>query len=158
MRRIVDMTAGNRAIWFNKNHPGTVYLDLRPGTNPTFVVDSRDSKLADNHFDLVVFDPPHCAFGPKSTMAKSYGVWTTKQIRELLAGAAKEAYRISRPDALMAFKWNDHDFKFESALKLMQDYWLPLFGHHVSARKATRASTTYWALLHRKQPGSTEGE
>ena len=143
------MTAGDRAIWFNKKQPGVVFLDHRPEVEPTFVVDIRKMPLADDNFNLVVFDPPHANFGKNGNMTKNYGHYTAKQIKELIREGAKEAHRISRRDALMAFKWNNHDHKLESVLKLMPQ-WEPLFGHVVSARKATRASTTYWVMLRRK--------
>lgn len=152
MKRIVDMTAGNRAIWFNKRQPGTVFLDIREEVEPTFVVDATNTHLADDHFDLVVFDPPHVNFGKNARMSKNYGHHTTAQIKALITGAAKEAHRISRREAFMAFKWNDHDQKLPSVLKLMSKYWEPLFGHVVSARKATRANATYWVMLKRKEP------
>ncbi len=147
--RIVDLTAGNRAIWFNKDYPGVAYCDIRPEVEPKFLVNATNTHLAEDHFDLVVFDPPHANFGKNGNMTKIYGHWTAKQIKELISGAAKEAHRITRRNALMAFKWNDHDLKLEKALKLMSEYWEPLFGHVVSARKATRASTTFWVQLKR---------
>jgi hypothetical protein len=38
--RILDLTAGNRAIWFNKAHPLAVYIDKRAEVNPTIVADN----------------------------------------------------------------------------------------------------------------------
>jgi hypothetical protein len=37
---IVDLTAGNRAIWFNKNHPNAVFIDKRREVNPDIVADT----------------------------------------------------------------------------------------------------------------------
>lgn len=147
--RIVDLTAGNRAIWFNKQRPLTVWLDKREGVEPTFVLDSTKTSLADHHFDLAVFDPPHVNFGKNARMSKNYGHHTTKEIKDLIRGVSKEAHRITRQNALMAFKWNDHDQKLEKVLELMPE-WEPLFGHIVSKRKSTRANSTYWVLLARK--------
>jgi hypothetical protein len=148
--RIVDLTAGTRAVWFNKKYPGAVFLDIRPEVEPTFVLDSRNTHLADAHFDLAVFDPPHANFGKNGNMSKNYGHHTAKEIKEIIRGTAKEAHRICKPNALMAFKWNDHDLSLKSALALMADYWEPLFGHKTSVR-TMRASTTYWVQLRRRK-------
>ena len=62
-----------------------------------------------------------------------------------------EAHRICKPEAFMVFKWNDHDTKLESMLKLMSPYWKPLFGQTTSVR-TMRASTTYWVMLDKGKP------
>lgn len=154
--RIVDLTAGDRAIWFNKDHPLAVFVDIRESVEPTFVMDAKATCLADDHFDLVVFDPPHVNFGKNGKMSKNYGHHTTKEIKELIAGVSKEAHRISKHNGLMAFKWNDHDQKIEKVLAMMP-HWEPLFGHVVSARKATRANKTYWVML-RRRPTTPGGD
>lgn len=145
--RILDLTAGKRAIWFDKNHPDTVYLDKRPEVNPDLVADSRAlPKVIGRDFDLVVFDPPHVNFGKNGHMSQRYGHHTTAEILELIEQAAREAHRVTKPDALMALKWNDHDIKLERVLKLMPQ-WEPLFGH---LTKDGPGSKTYWAMLRRK--------
>ena len=107
--RILDMTAGNRGIWFNKNHPEALYMDIRPEVKPDIVADFRENSIPAytiaNPYDLVVFDPPHLNFGAKSNMSKCYGHHTTAEILELVEKGAEHAWRVTRPDALMAFKW-----------------------------------------------------
>ncbi len=39
--KILDLTAGNRAIWFDKNNPLTIFIDKRKEVKPTYVRDSR---------------------------------------------------------------------------------------------------------------------
>ena len=148
--KILDLSAGNRAVWFNKQHPCATYLDLRPEVNPDIVCDTRNlPEQVGTGYDLVVFDPPHVNFGENAEMSKTYGYHTTDDIRDIISGSAKEAHRVSRPDALMAFKWNDHDQRFEKVLDLMSAWWEPLFGHKVSVR-TKHASTTQWVLLRRR--------
>ena len=144
--RIVDLTAGTRSIWFNKDQPGAIFIDIRKEVEPTFVRDARNTGLADQYFDVVVFDPPHANFGKNGKMSKNYGHHSAAEIKALITGAAKEAHRISKRNAVMSFKWNDHDLTLNSALKLMADYWTPLFGQKTSVR-TMRASTTYWVML-----------
>lgn len=144
--KILDLTSGNRAVWFNKNHPEAIYLDKRSEVNPTIVCDSgRIPDSAGSGFDLVCFDPPHMNCGPNSNMSKVYGYHTTAEILEFVTKAASEAHRLSKSNALMAFKWNSHDIKLERVLKLMPQ-WEPLFGH---LTKDGPRSQTYWVMLRR---------
>lgn len=58
--RILDMSAGNRAVWIDKKNPLATFLDLRAEVNPDIVCDTRTmSKIVKGKFDLFVFDPPH---------------------------------------------------------------------------------------------------
>lgn len=148
--KILDMSAGNRAIWFDKNHNLTTYLDIRPEVNPSIVCDTRELPLeVGNDYNLIVFDPPHVNFGANAEMSKTYGYHTTDEIRDIIRRSAKEAYRVSAADAIMAFKWNNHDQKLDNVLDLMFEWWEPLFGHLVSTR-TKHSSQTYWIILRRK--------
>ena len=82
---ILDMTCGARLMWHQKNHPDTVYCDIRSGTetlsdgrevhiNPDQIVDFRKLPFPDDTFTLVNFDPPHLTkAGNTSWLAKSTG-------------------------------------------------------------------------------------
>lgn len=142
--KILDLTAGRRAIWFNKNHPDCVYLDKRSEVNPSVVCDIRDLPHTIGWgFDLIVFDPPHMNCGPNSNMSKTYGYHTTKEILETIKKGAHEAWLKSKADALMALKWNDHDIPLQRVFDLMPQ-WEPLFGH---ITKDGPGSKTYWCML-----------
>lgn len=144
--KILDLSAGKRAVWFNKNHPLAVYVDKRSEVNPTIIADTTKLPIAvGNNYDLVVFDPPHMNCGPNSNMSRVYGHHTTKQILETIEGTAKEAHRVTRSGAFMALKWNDHDIKLQRVFDLMPQ-WEPLFGH---LTKDGPGSKTYWAMLRR---------
>lgn len=149
--KIIDLSAGNRAVWFNQNHPEAVYVDIRPEVRPSVVADARALPAeVGAGYDLVVFDPPHKNAAASGNMSKrSYGHWTAEQITSILIGTAKEAHRISRPDALMAFKWNDHTRKLGSALKLISPWWEPLFGHGCRPQQRGK-SVTSWVMLKRR--------
>ena len=147
--RILYMSAGNRGIWFNKNNPLATFVDIRPEVVPDIVADTRSiPEDVGTDFDLIVFDPPHVNFGRGANMSKDYGHHTASEIRDIVCRSAIEAHRVSRENALMAFKWNDHDQKLERILDLMSKWWVPLFGHRV-AQKTKHSSSTYWVLLHR---------
>jgi hypothetical protein len=148
--KILDLSAGNRAVWFDKEYRDTVFVDRRAEVGPDFVADSRElpSKVG-NGFDLIVFDPPHMCCGPNGHMAERYGYIRTGEIKELIRLTAREAHRVSNPDALMAFKFNDHDISFRKALGLMSEWWEPLFGH-LTAMRTAHSSATQWIMLRRR--------
>lgn len=142
--KILDLSAGKRAIWFNKNHPLATYIDKRSEVNPTIVCDSRSlPEHAGSGYNLICFDPPHMNCGPNSNMSKVYGYHTTSEILDLIEETAKEAHRVAATNALMALKWNNHDIKLERIFNLMPQ-WEPLFGH---LTKDGPGSQTYWVLL-----------
>ena len=80
MAKILDVTCGDRTIWFQKNEPHTIYCDKRREEwdgmfgkvlnkqgkqkrrhlviDPDIQCDFTDLPFPDNSFSLVVFDPP----------------------------------------------------------------------------------------------------
>ncbi len=146
--RILDLSAGKRAVWFDKQYPDATYIDIRPEMEPDRVLDSQNLPFEADSFDLFVFDPPHVNFGKNAEMSKTYGWHTTDAIRELIQATAREAHRVGSTDSLMAFKWNNHDQKLDKVLNLMSEWWEPLFGHKVAMR-TKHASATTWVLLRR---------
>lgn len=145
--RILDLSAGRRAVWFNKKHPLATYVDKRPEVSPDVVADTTElPESIGKDFDLVVFDPPHMNFGPNSNMSSVYGYHTTAQIIATIEGTGKEAHRVTKPNALMALKWNDHDINIKKIFNLLPQ-WEPLFGH---LTKDGPGSKTYWAMLLRR--------
>jgi len=142
--KILDLSAGNRAIWYNKNHPLAIYLDKRASVNPTVVCDTRNIPGSiGKDFDLVVWDPPHMNCGPKSNMSATYGYHTTAEILDTIKKTSVSVHKITKPNALMAFKWNNHDIKLQRCFDLMAG-WEPLFGH---LTKDGPRSQTYWVML-----------
>jgi hypothetical protein len=150
--KIIDLSAGNRAIWFDKNHRDAVYVDIRPEVEPDIIADARalPAEIGDG-YDLIVFDPPHKNNAASGNMARNYGHWTALEITEILTGTAKEAWRIASPDGLMALKWNDHTRKLSTILALISQWWEPLFGHGAEPQQRGR-SKTHWVMLRRRQP------
>ena len=147
MMKILDMTAGNRAVWLTKSHHLVDYIDKRESVKPTFVMDSTKlPKEWKNKYNLVVLDPPHLNTGKNSNMAKCYGHHTTQEILDFVKGAGLEAHRVTKKNALMALKWNDHDIRLERVFKLLLPKWEPLFGHLTSKNNR---SQTFWVMLRR---------
>lgn len=147
--KILDLSAGNRAIWYDKNHPLATFIDKRAEVNPTIVCDSTQLPgSVPSDFDLVVFDPPHKNSGPKSNMSKCYGYHTTPEILATIEGTAKEAFRVTTAKGLMALKWNSADIRLDRVFALMPQ-WEPLFGH---LTKDGPRSQTYWVMLRKVNP------
>ena len=145
--KVLDLSAGRRAIWFNKKHPFAIFLDKRAEVNPDIVCDTRNIPAsAGSGFDLVVFDPPHMNCGPNSNMSKVYGYHTTAEILDTIEKTAAEAHRVSKRKALMALKWNNHDISLQRVFNLMPQ-WEPLFGH---LTKDGPGSQTYWVMLSKR--------
>lgn len=146
--RILDATAGNRAVWFEKEYPDTTYLDLREtGGLRNEIGDCRRTRFENGTFDLVIFDPPHMTCGPNSRMASRYGHYLTEEIRTLVRDAFVEFHRILKSDGLVAFKWNSHDTSLDRILN-------PVVGFDrlvgvPTAMRTKHSSTTYWVLLRR---------
>lgn len=143
-------------MWFDRDYPEATFIDIRPEVAPSIVADSRElPPEVGEGYDLVVFDPPHDNFGAKSKFSQAYGHHTWEEIRDIVKRTAQEAWRVTKPDALMAFKWNTHTHKLGTILLLVQDWWEPLFGNLTSShrRHLTRAdkkSETYWTMLRRR--------
>lgn len=143
--KILDLSAGNRAIWFNKKHPLALYLDKRAEVEPDIVCDTRSLKGIGFDFDLIVWDPPHKNCGPNSNMSKTYGYHTTEEILDTIEKTAREVWSHTKKNGLMALKWNTSDIKLDRVFKLMP-LWEPLFGH---LTKVSSRSQTYWVMLRR---------
>jgi len=150
--KILDLTAGKRAIWFDKNHPMALFLDKRKSVKPDIVCDTRSiPDEAGSGFDLVVYDPPHMNCGPNSNMSKVYGYHTTADILDSIEKTSREAHRVTKINALMALKWNNHDIRLQRVFDLMPQ-WEPLFGH---LTKDGPGSQTYWTMLRRLNEGES---
>ena len=95
-KRILDVTCGDRTIWFQKNEPHTIYCDIRREEwegdfgrvlnangkkkhrhlviDPDIQCSFTDLPFESESFNLVVFDPPHiCNLGQNAWMRKTYG-------------------------------------------------------------------------------------
>jgi hypothetical protein len=144
--KILDLSAGNRGIWFDKSHPCATFVDIRPEVNPDIVADTRSlpPEIGEG-YDLVVFDPPHKNNGQNFGMVRSYGSFSHEEIRLTIGETAKEAHRVARDDALMAFKWHEGHIRLSGVLELLAPFWEPLFGHGVTHQQ----KGTSWVMLRR---------
>ena len=131
-------------MWFDRNHPNTLFLDKRSESctvkdksskgcarlievKPDLIGDFTELPFDDNTFHLVVFDPPHLNnLGKNSWMAKKYGKllpsWETD-----IKGGFDECMRVLKPNGTLIFKWNENQIKIKKILEVIETR--PLFGH-----------------------------
>ena len=153
-KKILDVTCGNRSIWFNKNHPLAIYCDKRDGVweknyesqprvyevKPDVVCDFTDLPFEDNRFKLVVFDPPHLKnIGENSWFALRYGRLDDGW-EQMLRDGFKECMRVLEPNGILIFKWSERDISASDVWKAIGEK--PLFGHH-----SGKQSYTFWACF-----------
>jgi len=109
---ILDATAGFRMMWFNKQHPNTLYIDKRAECNPDIITDFKNlAFIKSESKKLIVFDPPHdcCHNNAKGTFTENFGALTPETWFSELKQGFEELWRILAPEGILLFKWNDHD-------------------------------------------------
>lgn len=142
-KSILDACCGGKMFWFDKADPQVLFQDRRTvkptivgkGKNarqfecsPDVMADFRDMPYPDNHFKLVVFDPPHfTSLGERSYMAIKYGRLNKDTWKEDISKGFSECFRVLKEGGILIFKWNEHDIRLSEILKLTPHR--PLFGH-----------------------------
>lgn len=154
---ILDMTAGSRMFWWDKENKNVVFADKRYeeydlGTyqtkdgekprkcivHPDIVADFRHLPFADQTYHMVVFDPPHLLrAGKDSWLRKKYSVLDSDTWQDDINMGFHEAMRVLKPYGTLIFKWNDDQINLSEVLKHI-DY-KPLFGD--------KKSKTHWLVF-----------
>ena len=152
-RMILDMTCGGRHMWFDKDHDGTIYADIRlepsgaieqqPEWNvtPDIVCDWGALPFNDNSFDLVVFDPPHAHVLNSSIIGMKYGSLFGDWKPTLRLGLL-EAWRVTSTAGTLVFKWAESPYPVATVLGLVPEM-KPAFGHTTG-----KAGKTIWVTFH----------
>jgi len=157
-KEILDVTCGDRTIWFNKNEPHTIYCDKRREEfdgwfgkklsngkqkrrhlviDPDIQTDFTDLPFDDNSFSLVVFDPPHIEnLTEKSWMRKEYGS-LDGDWKPMIKQGFKECMRVLKLNGVLVFKWSDISVSTRDILKVIGQE--PLFGH-----RSGKKMNTHW--------------
>lgn len=146
---ILDACCGSRMFWFDKNDDRAVFMDNRTietglcdgrklSINPDVVGDFRDMPFPNDHFRLVVFDPPHLLrAGENSWLAQKYGTLNRETWRDDLQTGFCECFRVLEPGGILIFKWNEDQVKVTEVAKLFPIQ--PLFGQ--------RGGKTHWLVF-----------
>lgn len=153
-KAILDVTAGSRSMWFDKENPLALFTDIRTAdytqcdgrslsVRPDMEADFRALPFESNHFYLVVFDPPHLnKLGANSWMAQKYGRLNETWQQDIKQGF-DECMRVLKPNGTLIFKWNEHQIPVNKIIALLGES--PLFGH------PTRHSKTIWMAFMKTQ-------
>ena len=137
---ILDACCSVKAMWYNKNHPNAVYIDIRKEPsgflghgrkeqlNPDYVMDFRKMDFPDKSFKLVVFDPPHLIGKEDSCrMIKQYGCLSKETWQDDIKRGFDECWRCLDDYGILVFKWSDSSVKRKEVLETIGK--TPLFGH-----------------------------
>ncbi len=147
-KKILDACCGSRMMWFNKENPLAVYMDIRKEThilcdgrtlkiNPDVVADFTNMPFSDGKFKLVVLDPPHLKdAGDSSWICKKYGR-LGQGWQEEIRKAFKECFRVLEDNGILIFKWSEDQVKVSEIIKLSGRQ--PLFGH-----RSGKSGKTIW--------------
>lgn len=154
---VLDACCGSRMFWFDRKDERAVFGDIRreehilkdassPGgsrrliIDPDQQIDFRAMPFPDNHFHLVVFDPPHLVQnGRTGWLAKKYGKLGDEWREDISAGFA-ECFRVLKPYGTLIFKWNEHEVKVSELLKLTSEK--PLFGN-----RCGKSAKSHWIVF-----------
>lgn len=149
-KHVLDMTAGSRMMWFDKNNSLATFVDKRVQHEELpsgHVIDVRPDIVADwtlglpfedESYNLVMFDPPHLIHaGDNSWLAKKYGKLDTDNWQEIIRLGFNEAMRVLKPYGTLVFKWNDSQIILPELLKEIP--YEPLFGQ--------KRQKTHWLVF-----------
>lgn len=149
---ILDACCGSKMFYFDKNDDRVLFQDIRKiettlcdgrkfEVNPDIQADFTSMPYPDNHFSMVVFDPPHLKYtGSKKELdgwqMMKYGALGSDWKETLKKGFA-ECFRVLKQGGFLIFKWNETDIKVSQILPLAERK--PIFGH-ISGKRAN----THW--------------
>ncbi len=148
---LADLCCGSRSIWFDKEHPNAIYMDIReeePGTlilqpnwsvKPDIIGDYRDMVFPDEHFHLLVWDIPHILEAKGGIMLKKYGKLGYEWKDDVKRGF-NECWRILKPFGVLLFKYADLSISVSEMLK--QFPVQPIVG--TRTKKSVSEKGTYW--------------
>ncbi len=150
VKTVLDACCGSRMFWFDRSNSRAVFLDNRNERHsltdnshgrkgsrslviePDTLGDFTALPFPDNHFSLVVFDPPHLKrAGRKGWMAKKYGRLSSNWPEVLRLGFA-QCFRVLKPEGVLVFKWSETNVTVSQVLSLTPE--VPLFGNRSGKR------------------------
>lgn len=151
---ILDVCCGGKMFYFDKQDSRVLFQDIREfettlcdgrefSIKPDVVGDFTNMAFPDNTFSMVVFDPPHLRWWGKDPDKTPTGYQQIKygtlreDWRDTLSKGFAECFRVLRPGGFLIFKWNEHDIKVSTILKLTEHK--PIFGH-----KSGKQAKTHW--------------
>ena len=143
---ILDATAGYRMMWWDKQHPETVYMDQRKSVKPDIVARWQNLPFIDGCFNLIVWDPPHTYSGPQGIFREKFGVLNPDTWHYEHYKAFKEFRRVLKDKAFLILKWNDASKNVNKIIN-MADGWRPMFGHKTAFNNKNKGQTLWFCFM-----------
>lgn len=152
---ILDVCCGTKMMWFNKNHPNTIYVDIRK-EEKGFIKEQPNSEIKpdiqasftnlpfkDKSFKLIVCDPPHI-IGRRITgiITRKYGCLNPETWQDDLSKGFKEMWRVLDNYGVLILKWNNINIPYKKVLSYILEE--PLFMNVLAGEKAKGKKNTYW--------------
>ena len=146
---ILDACCGGKQMWFQKNHPNTIYMDIRQEKQgaiklqpnwkckPDVIGDYRYMPFEDNSFKLIAWDIPHKIKKDKSIIDMKYGHLGENWKEDTLRGF-NEIMRVLDDYGVLEFKFADISIPIKEVLSIFPIK--PLFG--TITKKGV--NNTYW--------------
>lgn len=140
-KSILDVCCGSRMFWFDHNDDRVLFCDKRIerhildypcghydiDVSPNVLSNFTALPFPSNHFQIVVFDPPHLSkLGKNSWVYKKYGR-LDGEWRFMLRDGFSECFRVLVAGGTLIFKWSSVQIPISEVLKLTNEK--PLFGH-----------------------------
>ncbi len=118
---ILDVTASFRAMYKDKQDPGTLFIDCRRSVKPDIVAAWAFLPIKSGVVDGGVIDPPHMLYVSKGkpmgfNFAEKYGVLNRLTWKADLKAAYLELMRVIVPGGLLLVKWNDNQVSLKRFL------------------------------------------
>ena len=150
---LADLCCGARSIWWDKNHPDCIYMDIReeePGTielqpnwsvKPDVIGDYRDMFFDDETFHLIVWDTPHILEAKGGIMLMKYGKLGYGWKDDMRRGF-NEIWRVLKPHGVLLFKYNDLSIPVPAMLECFPVQ--PLVGTRTKKSVSGNGEGTFW--------------
>jgi len=128
---ILDACCGNRYMWFNKNHPNAIYMDIRKEekgfieseknvcVQPDIQADftKLPQEIKNHKFKLIIWDVPHFkARKLTGVMLKKFGGLNPETWQSDINKGFKELWGILEDYGIILFKFSDYHIKFKDVL------------------------------------------
>ncbi|MCP4704078.1 MAG: class I SAM-dependent methyltransferase [candidate division Zixibacteria bacterium] len=124
-RLILDATVNTGRFWRGSQRP-VIGIDIEAKHRPNIVTDNLHMPFPDEHFDVIVFDPPHIPnqgkdkskdFNTRFGLVLKSSAKNNYNFSHLYPPFAQQAYRILKPEGILFCKITDyvHGHRFQWA-------------------------------------------
>lgn len=164
---ILDACCGGKYMWYNKNHPNTIYMDIREEEKgfierepnfcikPDIIADFRSlpKEITKRKYKLITWDIPHFKMKKISgNMSKAFGRLEPETWKEDINKGFNQLWDILEDYGIILLKFSNYHIKFKEILEVIPEE--PLFFNRTSSKGDT--STKWFCFM--KIPKSVAGD